>query len=194
VEGVKAFLTRQIGPFPIYAYAVGVLALIGGIWYFKSRGDTGQATPAPQTNYQADQTPYPYPDPGSGAPGLPPSAPFDVPSSSAIAQYSPQSNFVPASAQPTSSQDFAAYTAAVTQPAPVSYTPIYAPLPQISAPASSGGTSGLRQSLANIVAPSTSTPGGTSGLRSFLSNVVQTFTPAPAPAPAHHGPQSGALP
>ncbi len=81
--GVKAFLTKT-GPFglPVYAYVGGAVALIGGIWYFKTH-NTGAATVAPQTvaNPVTDTTgtaapPMPFPS-GSGAP-VPPSPAFST--------------------------------------------------------------------------------------------------------------------
>jgi hypothetical protein len=106
VDGVKAFFTRQIGPLPVYAYAIGLLALVGGVWYFKTH-NTGSATVAPQTNYPTgSNVPLPYPDPGSGAAGIPPSAAFDMSGGTSVPQYTSQSNFNPTPAGTTSSTDF----------------------------------------------------------------------------------------
>jgi hypothetical protein len=103
-DKAKVFLTRQIGPFPIYAYVVGGLALIGGIIYFKRKGNTGSATAAPQTNYPTgDTTPMPYPG-GAGSPGIPPTAAFD--NGAGTGAYVPQGNYTPPDPSATSSQIF----------------------------------------------------------------------------------------
>jgi hypothetical protein len=119
LDGIKAFLTKQVGPFPVFVYLVGAAALVGGLVFFRSKADTGSATAAPQTNYPTDNqgNPYPYPNPGSGAAGIPPSSAFDLPTpGSSVGQYSPQSNFVPAAAENTASQQFASSTAQVPTP------------------------------------------------------------------------------
>lgn len=108
MDGVKAFFTRQIGPFPVYAYVVvGVLAIVGGVIFFGNK-NTGKATAAPQTNTNPDGLPLPYPAaPGAGAAGIPPSAAFDT-SGTMVPQYTSQSNFMPAPPEPTPSQAWAA--------------------------------------------------------------------------------------
>jgi hypothetical protein len=101
-------MTRQIGPFPVYAYAIGLIALVGGVWYFKTHNASNAAV-APQTNYPTDAAggpPLPYPDPGSGAAGIPPSSAFDTSGATSVPQYTSQSNFNPTPAGTTSSQDF----------------------------------------------------------------------------------------
>ncbi len=128
MDGVKAFLTRQIGPFPVYAYAIGVAALIGGIIYFRMHSNTGAATVAPQTNYATDANgvPLPYPNPGSGAPGIPPSSAFDMSGATSVPQYTSQSTFVPTAPSNTSSQDFAAsVTPSSSGPAAVDAATLY---------------------------------------------------------------------
>ncbi len=161
MDKLKAFLTKQ-GPFglPVYGYVIGAVVLVGGIWYFKTHS-TGSATPAPQTNYPTGggTPPMPFPDPGSGAAGVPPSSAFDLPSSGAsVPQYTSQSNFVPAAASSTPSQAFA--SAVQTQSAVGqygNYSPNYANYVQAPTPpvrVSSGGPlSSIFTAIQNI--PST---------------------------------------
>lgn len=77
---IKATLTKQIGPFPVYAYVGGAVVLVGAYLYFRSH--TGSlATPAPQTNYPTDNSlPYPYPGGGETGPipNVPPTSPFST--------------------------------------------------------------------------------------------------------------------
>lgn len=92
--GVQAFFTRQIGPFPVYVYAGGLVALVGGYIYFKRHGTAAAASVTmPQTNPipGADNSapvgggtnsvpgapPLPYPD--GSTPPVPPTPPFTTP-------------------------------------------------------------------------------------------------------------------
>ncbi len=124
--GIKAFLTKT-GPFglPVYAYVGGAIALIGGIWYFKTQ-NTGTASTAPQVNASTATDAPPYPYPGGGGVPIPPNPPFTTPSSTSAtgststgsisasvpasgnALPSSTSNFIPTVPQATTSQDFAA--------------------------------------------------------------------------------------
>jgi hypothetical protein len=88
VGGVKAFLTKT-GPFglPVYAYVGGAIALIGGIWYFKTHSTPSAATAAPQTNYPTALTPpggtsggpVPLPYPMGDPNPVPPTPAFTTP-------------------------------------------------------------------------------------------------------------------
>ncbi len=104
VDGVKGFLTKQIGPFPVYVYMVGLLALVGGVWYFKTHSSgTTATTAAPQTNYPTNlptdginPIPLPYPlGQGTGGTYVAPAAPFQTPQSpgpAGIASFPPGFN------------------------------------------------------------------------------------------------------
>jgi hypothetical protein len=127
VGGVKAFLTKT-GPFglPVYAYVGGAVALIGGIWYFKTH-NTGNATVAPQTNANPVTdaiTPppvVPFPS-GTGTP-VPPSPTFTTPgvgSASTTALPTSTANFIPTVPVATTSQQFAGSVApSIVGPAPI---------------------------------------------------------------------------
>jgi hypothetical protein len=127
VDRVKAFLTRT-GPFglPMYAYVGGAVALIGGIWYFRTH-NTGPATAAPQVNASTATDAPPYPYPGGGGVAVPPTPPFSTGSTSATGSTSvgtgsvnssvaPNANllpsatstFIPTAPVDTTSQTFAA--------------------------------------------------------------------------------------
>ena len=158
MDKLKAFLTKQ-GPFglPVYAYVLGAVALVGGIWYFKSQSASATTT-APQTNYPASSTPLPYPDPGSGAAGIPPSSAFDLPSSGAsVPQFTSQSNFVPAAASSTPSQVFASSVAT-------------------SVPTYTGAN--YNANYANYVQPNTPPVAARSG--SIIGNIVSTIQNIPS--------------
>jgi hypothetical protein len=164
MDRFKGFLTKT-GPFgvPVYAYAIGVVALIGGVWYFKTHASsTGAANTAPQTNYPATATPLPYPDPGSGAAGIPPSSAFDTSSATSVAQYTPQSNFVPAISQPTSSDSFGNT---------VQGTP---PYPSQQTPTPSGGIQYVTPNTNTAVASLVNVP--------ILGNIIRQLVSAPHPS------------
>ncbi len=89
--GIKAFLTKT-GPFglPVYAYVGGALALIGGIWYFKTHASSSTANAAataPQTNYPTVAMPpggsaggpVPLPFPTGDPSPVPPTQAFTTP-------------------------------------------------------------------------------------------------------------------
>lgn len=192
MDGVKAFLTRQLGPFPVYAYGVGLVALGLGYLYF-TRHNTGQATVAPQTNYPAneDQLPYPFPGGGEIQPAqnpVPPSAVFDTssaasgptqglgapsgtgPASPPLATSQPTSNFVPPPSEPTTSQTFGAsvqQTPATVSPQPSDVPAIAAMVPVPNA------------TYSVPVASTSYVPSGETGL---LAGPIQGATqPAPSP-------------
>jgi hypothetical protein len=110
MDGVKAFLTKQIGPFPVYAYIGGLVVLVGAYIYFKKHSTgsgTTAITAAPQTNYPTDGiNPTPLPYPLGNTPPVPPTAPFATPGPSGIASYLPAgswySNSGPAVVGPSS--------------------------------------------------------------------------------------------
>lgn len=75
---MKGFLTKQVGPFPMYAWLGGGAVLVVAFLYLRGKGtSTSTATPGPQVAATVPGVQYPYPDPGSGAAGIPPTAPFD---------------------------------------------------------------------------------------------------------------------
>lgn len=153
---------------PVYAYVVGALALVGGIWYFKTH-NTGPATAAPQTNYSAPGgVPLPFSDPGSGASANPPPTTFDN-SGSSLALFPSQANFSPAPYAPTTSQAFAQSVQTPYQTA--NYNPAYVASPA-SQPSYSSQSLGVSSALGRIpilggivsaLAGTPSSPGGYSG-------------------------------
>lgn len=134
-------LSQKLGPLPVYAYLIGGVILIGGGFVYlrvKAGTNTGSATVAPQTNYaDPNSTPLPYPDPGSGAAGVPPSSAFDVSGATSVPQFGSQANFNPVPAASTTSQNFAAATSTGGYvPAPMKSTNISVHNPGSSSSAS----------------------------------------------------------
>ena len=102
---------KKPGPFgiPVYGYAIGVVALIGGIWFFKrhkASSNTGAATVAPQVNPQfmasgSDTAAPPYPK-GAGMPPEPPPYPYPRSSPPTPTQSPPMPPFATGAAPPDS--------------------------------------------------------------------------------------------
>ncbi len=118
----------------MYAYMGGAIALIGGVWYFRTH-NTGPAVAAPQVNATpiTDAAPVPYPS-GGGIP-VPPTPAFVTsgqvasdtgkPGNSNVLPTS-TANFIPTAPQLNNSQAFAASVtpstsgpAAIDQPATI---------------------------------------------------------------------------
>jgi hypothetical protein len=215
VGGIKAFLVKA-GPFglPMYAYVGGAVALIGGIWYFKTHaGNTGNATVAPQTNASTDALTPPMPYPSGGGVPVPPSPPFTTGGSTATGSTGPltggsvgtgslnpavasdanalptsTANFIPTAPVATTSQVFAS----TVQPTPINGPSIVAA--NIAKGVDPGNIPGFATPIqpANYLAPiSVATPVQAAAIAKALANVPvlgnivnRIVYPPKAPAPA----------